>query len=297
MAVLLVDMWTGEVINHFRHEGEFLSRVPSANDFVNKDAIHLVDIGVDPEVLVNNSTYPIESAQRTDADIIIQLDKYDTENTIITDDELYALPYDKPGSVVAQHRAALEEKTLEKSLHGLCISGPTAKTPLVLTTGESNGETEARKRLMPANIINLKKYLDLLKVPQKGRELVLNPQHVEDLLQTSKAFESQWYRQESGKIFNLFGFNITECGYFPTFSNATGLKKAWGAAVNAGDDLPASVAFWAPRAVQARGSVDMYYRDARINPEYRQSTVGFRLRHICLPKKNLGFGAIVSDVL
>ncbi len=297
MAGLLTDLWTGELLSHFRNDATFLSRIPSADQFVNKDVIHLADMGADPAVLINNNTYPIASAQRTDLDIAISLDKLETENTIITDDELYALPYDKEGSVVRQHREVLEEKAGEKSLHALCPLADTASTPIVLTSGTSNGETQARKRLLPADIIKLKRMLDLLKVPLMDRELVLNPYHVEDLLMTSEVFKEQWYKKESGKILNMFGFNISEMQYYPVFSNSTSQKKAFLAAANAADDLPASVMFYAKRAVQAKGSATMYYKDAKTDTKYRQSEVGFRLHHICLPKKNLGFGALVSSVL
>jgi hypothetical protein len=297
MAGLLRDLWTGELISHFRHEGEFLSRVPGANNFVNNNSINLADMGVDPAVLINNTTYPIASAQRADTPIVIALDKFDTENTIITDDELYALPYDKKGSVLTQHRAVLEEKTLEKSLHSLCPLADSATTPVVMTTGSSNGETYARKRLTRKDLTTMKRFLDLLKVPRKDRELVLNPWHIEDLLQEDEKFASQWYNRETGKIINLFGFNITELGYFPSFANSTGQKKAFAAADAPATDLAASVVFYGPRAVQARGAVEMYYKDAKEDPKYRQSEVGFRLYHLCLPKKNLGFGAIVSQMV
>jgi hypothetical protein len=291
------ELWTGELIKNFRHEHMFLSRISNRNQYVNKNAIHMVDIGADPAVLVNNTTYPINSAQRTDSDIVISLDKFDTENTIITDDELYALPYDKPGSVIEQHRAVLEEKTAEKAVHSLCPVADSADTPVVMTTGNSNGLTNARKRLTINDIVRAKKLLDDLKVPLTGRELVLCNQHVEDLLITSQAFKDQWYKAESGQIFNMFGFIISQFVANPLFSNATGQKKAFGAALDPADDLQTSVFYYNKRAVQARGTAKMYFADAKNDPKYRQSEVGFTLYHICLPKKNTGFGAIVSDVV
>jgi hypothetical protein len=40
----------------------------------------------------------------------------------------------------------------------------------------------------------------------------------------------------------------------------------------------------------------MYHSLAENDPENRRSVVGFRIHHICLPKKDLGFGALVSQV-
>ena len=297
LMAIQTELWTGELIKSFRHEHLFLSRIANRNQYVNKNAIHMVDLGADPIVLVNNTTYPINSAQRTDNDIVISLDKFDTENTIITDDELYALPYDKPGSVIEQHKSVLEERTAEKAVHSLCPTADSANTPVVMTTGASNGLTNARKKLTVNDIIKAKKLLDDLKVPLMNRELVLCNQHVEDLLQTSQAFKDQWYKAVSGQIFNMFGFIVSQFVANPLFSNTIGQKKAFGAALDPTTDLQTSIFYYNKRAVQARGSASMYYANAKNDPKYRQSEVGFSLYHLCIPKKDTGFGAIVSDVV
>lgn len=291
---LLVELWTGELIKKFRHENSFLSRIVSKNEYVNNNAINLVDVGADPTVLINNTTYPIDSAQRTDVNISIALDKFDTTNTIITDDELYALPYDKEGSIIQQHRETLEEKTQEKAIHSLCPQENTANTPVGFTTGASDGGSPARKRLLVADIIALKRKMDDLGVPLVGRELVLCNKHVEDLLLTSEAFERQWYAIKTGMILDMFGFLISQTVASPTFSSTNSKKKAFGAAAAPETDLDASVAYYNKRAVQARGGVSMYKAEAKNDPKYRRTEVGFRLYHICLPKKNTGFGALVS---
>ena len=296
---LLKEMWTGELIKHFRHENEFLSKIASRNDYVNNNAIHLADMGADPEVLINNTTYPIPVTARTDEDIAIALDKFDTKNTKITEDEIYALPYDKKGSVISQHREVLEEKTGEKSLHALAAASHTTNTPVIVTTGATDGESNARKRMTMKDIIRMKRKFDDLKVPKKNRELVLAPQHVEDLLLISQTFEKQYQAIKEGKILNLYGFNITEYVAPPIYGDVTGTltKKAFGAAVAPTTDQVASIAFYSNRAVQARGDVTMYLREAKNDPDNRMTVVGFRVYHICLPKKWLGFGAIVSDLV
>jgi hypothetical protein len=292
---VLRELWTGELIDKFRHQNAFLARIPSANQYVNNNAVHLADIGADPNVLINNTTYPIAIVQRTDADVSIALDKYDTENTVITDDELYALPYDKPGSVMRQHREVLEERTGEKSLHSLAPLTATIG-PIVRTSGATNGNTVARKRMLLMDVINAKKAMDDLKVPQKNRILVLTNQHVNDLLAVDDKFAAQYKNIVEGSITRLFGFDVYEFPVSPIYKvvNAVLTKAAFGAAADPTNDFEASVFFYADRAVQCRGDVNMYYQIAGIDPQNRQSVVGFRLYHICLPKKATGFGAIVS---
>jgi len=298
MASLLKELWTGEIIKKFRHTGEFLSRIPSRNEFVNNNTIHLVDIGADPEVLINNTTYPIEINFREDEDVPIGLDKFDTTNTAVSDDELYALPYDKKGSVADNHREVLEEKTADKAAHSLAPNINATSTPIVMTTGASNGELYPRKRLTTADIIMAKRKLDDLNVPKKDRILVLCNEHIQDLLLIDESFERQYKDIKEGVILKMYGFDIYEYNNCPKYVDVNNVltKKAFGAATDPENDQAASFFFYAQRAVQARGSVDMYYSDSKTDPANRRSVVGFRLYHICLPKKTEGFGAIVSSV-
>jgi len=294
---LQVQIWEGEIMKKFRHENTFLSRIGHRDQYVQKNAIHLVDIGVDPEVLINNTTYPIATVSRTDEDIVISLDKFDTVNTAISDDELHALPYDKEGSVIADHREALEQASVEKSAHSLCPQADTANTPLIMTSGSSNGYTNARKRMTIRDVIKAKKSLDDLKIPRKGRELVLCNDHIEDLLLESQVFKEQYQKITTGTVLNMYGFIVSEFVANPLFSNSTGEKKAFGAALAPTTDLAASFFYYNKRAVQAKGKAKMYHAKAENDPTNRQSVIGFRAYHICLPKKNTGFGAIVSSIV
>ena len=101
-AGVLKEIWTGEQIKQFRTALEscgWLARIRSYNQHVDNDVIHFVAIGGDPKVLVNNTTYPIPVTALEDADKPIGLDKFSTEATPVTDDELHAISYDKMASV------------------------------------------------------------------------------------------------------------------------------------------------------------------------------------------------------
>ena len=80
-AGVLKEIWTGEMVKALREflAGSWLDGIPDNSSLVNNDVIHLVDVGVDPDVLVNNSTYPIPTQALSDADIAVQLDKFQTK--------------------------------------------------------------------------------------------------------------------------------------------------------------------------------------------------------------------------
>ncbi len=103
------EIWTGELAKGLREflAGSWLDGIPDQSSIVNNDVIHLVDVGVDPDVLINNTTYPIPLQALDDKDISITLDKFQTKVTPITDDELYAISYDKMTRVKESHANAI----------------------------------------------------------------------------------------------------------------------------------------------------------------------------------------------
>lgn len=288
--VVLTELYESELVLRFRAFGDFLTGVPRKDKYVGNNMINMTEIGADPDVLINNTTYPIAVAQRTDDNIALALYKYDTTNTEVTDDELTALPYDKEGSIVQQHRDTLEEKMLAHSLHSLCVAGNSATTPVLETTGPDDGT--GRRMLQPADLIKLQLALDMLKV-SGTRRLVLCPQHCADLLVTDLTFATPYHNAKDGAIMpNYYGFDTRKYVNVPVF-NAAGAKKAFGAN-GAGGDRQASTVFIVGKSFTALGSLKFYYKSAATNPENRSSIAGYRVFGVTLPTKNTGFGAVIS---
>lgn len=293
-AVVLKQLWETALITAFRSQGNWPGRIPRKDNYVNNNAINLTEIGADPTLLINNTSYPIATAVRTDNNNVLALNKYDTTNTKILRDELYALPYDKEGSVIEQHKLVIIEGTRKHGLWNLAIAGDTATTPLVETTGADNGA--GRKRLKTADILALKLRLDNLNVPKEGRCLVMCSTHINDILLEDQSFNLRYQNHKVGEMVAMYlGFEIFEDNYNPVYS-AANAKIAFGVAA-AGTDRNASVFFIAQRSFQASGTTEMFYRDKSMDPENRMTVVGFEQYHIAGPMKNTGFGVIVSDDL
>lgn len=293
-AVVLKQMWETELLKAFRSMGNWMGRIPRKDQYVGNNVINLTEIGADPTLLINNTTYPIATAARTDDNVALALNKYDTTNTMVTRDELYALPYDKEGSVIEQHKLVIDEGTRQHGLWNLAIQSNTATTPVIETTGADNGAS--RKAIKTADILKLKLALDNLRAPRDGRCLVMCAAHINELLLEDQSFQLRYQNHTEGKMVTRYhGFDIFEDTYNPVYT-AANAKKAYGAAA-AGTDRNASVCFIAERTFQATGTLEMFYRDKSIDPENRETVVGFQLYHIVAPKKTTAFGVIVSDDL
>lgn len=296
MDGVLTEVWTGELIKALRagDKATFLDGLPDYSQYAENDVIHMVDVGGDPDVLVNNTTYPITIQQLTDTDAVFSLDKFQTVATPITDDELFALSYDKMASVKERHAQALLEKKYAKAIHALAPDSNAAKTPVLKTTGEiEGGGATGRRMLRREDIVTLKKKFDVMQIPTEGRRLVLCPDHINDLLMQDQKFSEQYYNYTSGKIANLYGFQVYEYVNNPVYKVA-GTKVNFGTAAGA-NEFQASVAFYEKMTFKATGTTTMYYSEAKTDPLNQRSLVNFRHYFIVLPKKKEAMAAIMSE--
>lgn len=285
------EVWTGELVKQLRGgmSASWLDGVSDYSAAVNNEVVHLVDVGGDPDVLINNTTYPIAAQELEDGDIALGLDKFQTKKTAVSDDQLFAISYDKMGSVIERHGDAITIAKFKKAAHALAPNSNTAKTPVVPTSGENDN---GRKKCTRKDIIALKRKLDALQIPTAGRRLVLCSDHVNDLLEDDQKFRDQYYNYTTGKIANMYGFEVYEfenCPYFTKEGTKVPFKNS-----PSGTDHQASFCFYTKRVFRAQGSTKMYYRDAQTNPDYQQNEVNFRHYYIVLPKKMEAIGAIYS---
>lgn len=292
---LYTEVWTGYMVKAMRTAAEKLgwyNMIKSFDQYVDNDVIHLVHVGVDPTVLINNTTYPLQIETLEDADKAVSLDKFQTRPTVITDDELYALSYDKIASVIERHREALDETKYAKAIHALAPEQHGTKTPVILTTGAPAADG-TRKTITRSDIIAMKKAFDDMRVPLNGRVLVLCNDHVNDLLESDQKFADQYYNYTSGKISNMYGFEVYEYNECPFYDTTTKKKVAYGASTEGKQH--ASVAFYAPRMMKANGTTNTYMSEAKTDPQNQQNLINFRTYSLCLPMKDECIGAIVSD--
>ncbi|WP_139420975.1 hypothetical protein [Chryseobacterium mulctrae] len=278
-----------ELIKQFNHEHTWLAEVPSKPQWVGNDVIKIPIQGDAPKVLINNTIYPISGSQREDGHLKLSLNKYETENTEVTTDELYALPYEKVNDVQVQHRETLEDVTAEHALFSITPQNDTATSPVIVTTGPV--DDAGRKRLITKDLRTLKKKLDKLKVPKKGRVLVLCSDHVDDLLEQDEKFNQRYMNHEEGVIAQkYYGFKIYDNIYSPEFTDA-GEKIPYGSATSGTE---ASVCFFAPMTAKAPGTAERYAIDKTQNPSYRRHEIGFEMHWICVALKDEGLAAIRS---
>lgn len=291
MAKLTKEIWVNQLMENFYPESSFLKYAKDFSECVDYNAINMAASGIDPKVLINNTTYPIKVTQRVDTPIKIELDKFETENTLVRRPEVIEYSYDQLESVLMGHRNTLRAKTAQKAAHAFAPKKDGLYTPVISTTGDV---IAGRKRLSIEDILNLKERFDDADIPFEKRYLVLNPKHLSDLILFDvKAFKNLTDIVD-GQPNKFAGFNILQTSITPIYNSTTGNKVDFGAE-KADSDTFCSFAFHGDEVMKADGEVYMYLRED--DPEERGDIVGFDKRFIALPIREKGIGAIMSTIV
>ena len=297
MAGVYREIWTGELVESFKPhlEASFLNEIKDYSEKVSQskggeyEFIHLVDIGADPEVLINNNTYPIGYTELEDGDIAFKLDTYDTKATRVTADELYAISYDKVAKVNGTHKDAILGAKFGKGTHALAPMTDTSNTPVILTTGV----TEAgKKRASKADIIRTARAMTVAGIPNDGRRvLILDEWHLYDLLLEDDRFYDKYVNIEAGTVkARFYGFKVYTYSNNPFYAGTA--KASYGTVFDEDVHNRASVAFYAPDMFKCTGSTIMYYDEP--DTQYHASAVNFTHRYLVSPKKARGVAALVT---
>lgn len=290
MAGLNKEIWLPDLMEGFYADDMFLSECRDMSAFVSNDTINLAEAGINPDVLINNTSYPISTAQRTDSAIALPLDTYDTENTTITAIETAELSYDKRASVIYGHKQALKMRFMEYAAFRIAPTTTGTFTPILTTTGTDDGN--GNKALTFADIKKLQRLFNEAELPSEGRILVLSAQHQADLESADRQLYNQLMLTNtlySFKIYNLASKRL------PRYNKTTGAKVAWMAAAAPTTDVNASIAFHKDEVMRAQGSLDMFLREK--DPELRGDMLGFQMRGLSMPIRNKGVAAIYSPAV
>lgn len=285
MATLEKEIWVNQLMENFYPDSSFLKYARDFSALVDYNAINMAEAGADPKVLVNNTTYPIKITQRVDKPLRIELDKFETENTLVRRPEAIEYSYDQLESVLMGHRNTLRAKTAMKAAHAYAPQEDSTYTPVIQTTGAA---VSGRKRLQIDDILLLKERYDNAMIPLEGRYLVLNPSHVTDLILFDAKNLGNLTDLQNGKPKRFAGFNILQTASTPKYDSS--LQKIAFDGEEEGNFC--SFSFHSDEVMKADGDVFMYAREN--DPAERGTIVGFDKRFIALPIRNKGVGAIVS---
>ena len=297
MPGIYKEAWSREMQKYVStaEMGTFLDGLPDYSKYVSAvgdehQVIHLSVMNVMPDLLTNNTTYPIAVQDLPIEDIPITLNKHQTKATPITDDELYAASPDKMKNVVLRHGKAVTIRKISMGAHALGPSGPTDDMPVLFATGPDDGT--GRKRLTWEDIEDLKREFDTREWQESGRRITLSAEHENDLIKIDKDFKAAFYNRATGKPYNQLGFDFYSYVQNPYYDVATKAKLSYG-----GEPVThrrGTIAFIEDYTAKVDGWMKAYLSKAGTDPLYQRNLYNVRHHYIVLPTQELYRGAIVS---
>lgn len=280
-AGLNKEIWIPEIIEQFWPDGSFLQEADDMSQWVDNNTINLAEAGVEPDVLINNTSYPVSFADRTDVPLALPLNVYDTEGTVVRNAEMAELAYDKRQSIVSQHKNALQAKIALHAANSYGPAGNTDVTPVLDKTGDDAFQIKY--------FVEMEKIFNDLNVPLDKRFAILTPGHMADIRTENISLFNQIAAQQGQ---TLFSFKMYVFSGNPYYTVSTKAKKAFGASIDPETDKKASLFLYGGSVMKALGATDMF---ARLNdPEQKGDIINFQQRALVLPKRAKYLGAIIQ---
>ncbi len=281
------EIWEGRVRQTLENGAvaDFLDGVSELDGDVTQmgeeNIIHIPTSEFNPEVLINNKTYPIAIENYTDDEVIVKLDKYQTKATKVTDDQVMGASYNKIDAVTKAHTNAINARKYKKAIHALAPDDNTAKTPVLQIKG-----TECTY-----DLVALKDKCDELEWPEEGRRLVLCNKHWNALLKDRKNFGDQLINYRKGEVAPIIaGFEIKKYIASPHYAGTK--KKVFGEAPASGDK-PASVCFVVDNIRKKTGLTKQYFSEAKSDTVNQANLLNYRHYFIAVPVEKKFIAALI----
>lgn len=263
---MLKQIFATIILSLFYPEGSWLNELTSMDHLVEYNTINLNHVGADPNVVVNNTQWPLQSTQRTDGGTAVVLSTFDTEPTHVTNVEELETSYQKCESVLRQHAESLRKQA--------CVSAAFNIAPATSTyTTTGAARSDGNFKMTYNDILRMRTVFNKQDCPMDGRVVLLSPEHEEDLL----AEDANRYHlmMQSGSI---AGFKVYTFTNNPQYSTS-GAKQPIGT-INA---QPSSIFFEKSLVMRAMGEITGEPENRWA--DYRGWLIGMQMRFVAMPMR------------
>lgn len=288
MAGLAIENWEVWLEQQFVSLPTWQVRLVDMSDSVEGLTLNLMNAGVRPAVLRNNTIFPIPKGHINDTVGQVALEEYDTETTYVTDLEVRQWDNGKLARDARAHAISLMDMGGRVGAFNLSPATAGVGKPKIKASGAAVG---GRATLTFNDVADLCAEWDDAKVSEEGRVLVLSPQHKTDLLKEDRKFYNQISDTKTGVVAQFLGLDVYTYGDTAVYNATTGAKLAFGSSTAAGV-YKSSFAFQATCALQAWKPVKGFYKLG--DPDTRRDEIGFKKYGIIMPVLDMGFGVLYS---
>ena len=255
--------------------------------------IHIPITAFRPGILINNTTYPIALVAYDDTSMTVQLDKYQTLATTLSDDQILGASYPQIDSVTKGHRDDILETKYAKAIHSIAPQADNGNETFVIQATGDEVTPGGRRKLLWKDLVAAKKKLDDQKCKKKGRRVVFSSDHENDLLEdNSNKYSEKLADYLAGTLKGtLAGFEVFSNIDNPRYT-AAGVKKPFNAAELPADRI-ATVFFHPGNVVKKTGFTKQYFSEAKADTQFQTNKLNYRHYFIAVPVMTKYAGAII----
>ena len=272
------EIWVSSLVEGFFPNNSFATRSVDHSPYVSGHTVHVPQAGQAPTVTKNRNQFPAAATSRTDSDLTYNINKYDTAPVQVQALDLVELSYDKRTSIISQSKAALQQAVM-KDLITAWATGATV--PPVRTSGDAEAAhapsaTGDRKAMTRADVLSVKKVMDLADVPAEGRCILLDAVMYNQLLNSLTNAENVSFLAGAdpvkGIVGRFMGFDFYMRSTVLTCTQNGALKT--GAATTT--DNAAGLAWQQDCVSRALGTVEVF--ESEKDPLYYGDVLSFAMR-------------------
>lgn len=255
MMGLQVEIWSKSIQEKLLQDNSFLNHVSNVQEanIINGKIVHIPQAGNPSSVVKNRNSLPASVTQRTDTEVLYQIDEYTTDPVHIKHADTIELNYDKRRSVLDQDIANLSEEVAEGMLTNFIVSpiGDNKTLPVgnILKTNSTAtavapaiaGTTGTRKPYQIADLQRMRNFMLYAKAWSEGNMFaLLTPEAAVQMFPADSAITATYMAAASeaerrmGIIYKAQGWNIMiRSSVYHLAANKT--IKAFGAVAEATD--------------------------------------------------------------
>lgn len=287
-AELLIRQFEREIAEQLFPDNTFMEFAVNDDAYVNGNSVELPQSGTIPEVLVDNSSYPIPTSQRADSAVQYLLENLNTQVTHLPTVEtlIEAGGRSKRASITRQQANALMDKAAKRCLvnwgSGLDSAKKVATTGTARAASLAGASTGQRKKMTRADLLSGLEILmgEDVPTPVNGANpiMVVNPSFYTDLIDIDEFIRADALGRQgaliTGQVGRIYGVDVVMRS-FVLATDSSDNVKAEGTAI-AGTDQGAALLYHPDFVRRARGAFKVYVDVDK--PEYAGSTMSSELR-------------------
>lgn len=221
------QVWAAEIKEKLFPNNSIVNESTNDDQYATAEKVIIPIAGSTPQVLKNNTNYPLAPVKRTDSTLEYNIDKLETKPNVMVGLEELSLSYDKRQSIMSNHVKALNTKSATYCIHKWSPLGSITDRVIRTTGGDRDAivksATGKRKLIVLDNIITAAEILDSLDVDEDGRVAFLPAKMKNDLMRISDIRKKETFGIETlpnGMVTKIMGFKIMYRSEAAVYNNA-----------------------------------------------------------------------------